>query len=159
MMNIIIEPSISLESKLLLTKFICLALLIPFCGVVQCCDVWIHYVIRCFEQPLPRKNNSKIKNKIQNNNYCWMSCGQVDNGLKSIKWSFNKATNIHRVSQTHSAQRSVEDELTMVQDLRKLHPVTGRCHAHFPDICNLHYSQPWYVERAVHLAGKAQEPN
>ena len=71
-----------------------------------------------------------------------MSCGQVDNGLKSIKWSFNKATSIHRVSQMHRIQSFVEDELMMVQDLRKLHPVTGRCHAHFPDICNLHYSQP-----------------
>ena len=36
----------------------------------------------------------------------------------------------------HSAQSSVEDELMMLQDLRKLRPfrvVSGRCHAHFPD--------------------------
>ena len=37
---------------------------------------------------------------------------------------------------THSARSSVEDELMMLQDLRKLHPfrvVSGRYHAHFPD--------------------------
>ena len=37
----------------------------------------------------------------------------------------------------HSARSSVEDELMMLQDLRKLRPfrvVPGRCHAHFPDI-------------------------
>ena len=58
-------------------------------------------------------------------------------GVYEIKWSFDKATNIHRVSQTHSARSSVEDELMMLQDLRKLRPfrvVSGRCHTHFPDI-------------------------
>ena len=59
-------------------------------------------------------------------------------GVHEIKWSFDKATNIHRVCQTHSAQSSVEDELMMLQlDLRKLLPfrdVSGRYHAHFPDI-------------------------
>ena len=58
-------------------------------------------------------------------------------GVHEIKWSFDKATNIHRVCQTHSAQSSVEDELMMLQDLRKLCPfrvVSGRYHAHFPDI-------------------------
>ena len=57
-------------------------------------------------------------------------------GVHEIKWSFDKVTNIHRVSQTHSARSSVEDELMMLQDLRKLHPfrvVSGRYHAHFPD--------------------------
>ena len=57
-------------------------------------------------------------------------------GVHEIKWSLEKATNIHRVCQTHSAQSSVEDELIMLQDLRKLHPfrvVSGRYHAHFPD--------------------------
>ena len=58
-------------------------------------------------------------------------------GVHEIKWSFDKATNIHRVSQTHSTRSSVEDELMMLQDLRKLRPfrvVSGRYHAHFPDI-------------------------
>ena len=58
-------------------------------------------------------------------------------GVHEIKWSFDKATNIHRVSQTHSARSSVEDELMMLQDLRKFcsfKVVSGRCHAHFPDI-------------------------
>ena len=58
-------------------------------------------------------------------------------GVHEIKWSFDKATNIHRVCQTHNAQSSVEDELMMLQDLRKLRPfrvVSGRYHAHFPDI-------------------------
>ena len=46
-------------------------------------------------------------------------------GVHEIKWSFDKA------SQTHSAQTSVEDKLMILQDLRV---VSGRCHAHFPDI-------------------------
>ena len=80
-------------------------------------------------------------------------------GVYEIKWSFDKATNIHRVSQTHSARSSVEDELMMLQDLKKLRPfrvVSGRCHTHFPDIA---ISTTAILERAVHLAGKAQEPN
>ena len=32
-------------------------------------------------------------------------------GVHEIKWSFDKATSIHRVSQTHSAQSSVDDTL------------------------------------------------
>ena len=58
-------------------------------------------------------------------------------GVNEINWSFDKATNIHRVSQMDSARSSVEDGLMMLQDLRKLHPfrvVFGRYHAHFPDI-------------------------
>ena len=51
---------LALESKLLLIKSICLALLIPFCSVVQCWDVRIHSVFRCFEQPLPRKNSISL---------------------------------------------------------------------------------------------------
>ena len=51
---------LALESKLLLIKSICLALLIAFCSVVQCWDVRIHSVIRCFEQPLPRKNSISL---------------------------------------------------------------------------------------------------
>ena len=53
-------------------------------------------------------------------------------GVHEIKWSFDEGTNIHKVSQTHSARSSVEDEL-MLQDLRKLRPfrvVSGRYHAH-----------------------------
>ena len=52
-------------------------------------------------------------------------------GVHEIKWSFDKPANIHWVSQTHSAQTSVEDKLMILQDLRV---VSGRCHAHFPDI-------------------------
>ena len=52
-------------------------------------------------------------------------------GVHGIKWSFDIAANIHWVSQTHSAQTSVEDKLMILQDLRV---VSGRCHAHFPDI-------------------------
>ena len=66
-----------------------------------------------------------------------LRASQSGAGVHEIKWSFDKATNIHRVSQTHSARSSVEDELMMLQDLRKLRPfrvVSGRCHAHFPDI-------------------------
>ena len=61
-------------------------------------------------------------------------------GVHETMWSFDKATNIHKVSQTHSARSSVEDELMMlcsVEDLRKFRPfrvVSGRCHAHFPNI-------------------------
>ena len=65
-----------------------------------------------------------------------LRASQSGAGVHEIKWSFDKATNIHRVSQTHSARSSVEDELMILQDLRKLRPfrvVSGRCHAHFPD--------------------------
>ena len=75
---------LALESKLLLIKSICLALLLPFCSVVQCWDVRIHSVIRCFEQPLPRKNIISLNVSVSPmgffQNDCWMSCGQVDNG-------------------------------------------------------------------------------
>ena len=57
-------------------------------------------------------------------------------GVHEINWSFDKKTNIHRVSQMCSAQSSVEDELMMLQDLKKLRPfrvVSGRYHTHFPD--------------------------
>ena len=66
-----------------------------------------------------------------------LRASQSGAGVHEIKWSFDKATTIHRVSQTHSARSSVEDELMMLQDLRKLRPfrvVCGRHHAHFPDI-------------------------
>ena len=66
-----------------------------------------------------------------------LRASQSGAGVHEIKWSFDKATNIHRVSQTHSARSSVDDELMMLQDLRKLRPfrvVSGRYHAHFPDI-------------------------
>ena len=43
-------------------------------------------------------------------------------GVHEIKWSFDKETNIHRVSQMCSEQSSVEDELMMLQDLRNLRP-------------------------------------
>ena len=65
-----------------------------------------------------------------------LRASQSGAGVHEIKWSFNKATNIHRVSQTHSARSSVEDELMMLQDLRKLHPfrvLSCRYYAHFPD--------------------------
>ena len=66
-----------------------------------------------------------------------LRASQSGAGVHEIKWSFDKATNIHRVSHTHSARSSVEHELMMLQDLRKLRPfrvMSGRCHAHFPDI-------------------------
>ena len=66
-----------------------------------------------------------------------LRASQSGAGVHEIKWSFDKATNIHRVSQMHSTRSSVEDELMMLQDLKKLcsfKVVSGRCHAHFPDI-------------------------
>ena len=66
-----------------------------------------------------------------------LRASQSSAGVHEIKWSFDKPINIHWVSQTHSARSSVEDELMILQDLTKLRPfrvVSGRCHAHFPDI-------------------------
>ena len=56
-----------------------------------------------------------------------LRASQSDAGVLEIKWSFDKATNIHRVSQTHSTRSSVEDELMMLQDLRKLRPFRELC--------------------------------
>ena len=38
-------------------------------------------------------------------------------GVHEIKWSLDKATNIHSVSEMHGARSSVDDELMMLQDL------------------------------------------
>jgi len=58
-------------------------------------------------------------------------------GVYDIKSSFDKATNIHKRSHAHSTRSSVEDEMMMLADLRKLRPftvVSGRSHQHFSDI-------------------------
>ena len=85
-------------------------------------------------------------------------------GVHEIKWSFNRETNIHRVSQMCSARSSVEDDLMMLQDLRKLRPfrvVSGRYHAHFPDTAisttaNLDVGElfPWF-ERHKNQIGRS----
>ena len=83
-----------------------------------------------------------------------LKASQSTVAVHEIKWSFNKASNIHRVSQTHSAQSSVEDELMMHQDLRMLHPVrvvSSRYHAHFPDIEVLHGSHIGWQDNENYL--------
>ena len=85
-------------------------------------------------------------------------------GVHEIKWSFDKETNIHRVSQMPSEQSSVEDEVMMLQDLRNLRPfrvVSGRYHAHFPDTAisttaNLDVGEqfPWF-ERHKNQIGRS----
>ena len=56
-------------------------------------------------------------------------------GVHEIKLSFNKATNIHRVSQRHSARSSVEgDDASRFKKAPSFRVLYGRCSAHFPAI-------------------------
>ncbi len=58
-------------------------------------------------------------------------------GVKQIVQAMDKASDIKKMSTKHSHKKSIEDELLMLQDLRKLKPfaiISGRHHNHFPDI-------------------------
>ncbi len=55
-------------------------------------------------------------------------------GIQQIVRRVNDESDIKRVSQVHSHKSSIEDELMMVKDLRKIKPFErkpGRSHAHF----------------------------
>ena len=55
-------------------------------------------------------------------------------GIQQIIRKFNDASKISKVSQVHGHNSSAEDELSMVNDLRKMNPfkrTPGRQHAHF----------------------------
>ena len=58
-------------------------------------------------------------------------------GIHKVVSAMNDALEIHEGSKRHSKKSSSEDEMLMLQDLRKLKPfkrVSGRHHAHFPEI-------------------------
>ena len=58
-------------------------------------------------------------------------------GVQQIVKRLNEVSDVKRVSQAHSHKSMVEDELMMVQDLRKIRPFErkpGRKHAHFDKI-------------------------
>ena len=55
-------------------------------------------------------------------------------GIQQIVRRVNDESDIKRVSQVHSQKSSIEDELMIVKDLRKIKPFErklGRSHAHF----------------------------
>ncbi len=58
-------------------------------------------------------------------------------GIHKVVSAMNDALEIHEGSKRHRKKSSSEDEMLMLQDLRKLKPfkrVPGRHHAHFPEI-------------------------